>query len=86
MSPPGAQGPRLQDTTPHPFAIWDRDALEVAYEHVQDTQRRSTARMKWLYVKAVAKHCPLWLWVLQRKPMVAKLRSMWYGIVRWSGR
>ena len=45
---------RENDIAPHPFSTWDRDALEVAYDHVQDSLQKTAARMKRLYdTKAV---------------------------------
>ena len=40
---------REHDTSPHPFATWVRDALEVAYDHVRESLHRTAARRKWLY-------------------------------------
>ena len=38
--------PMKNDITPHPFATWVRDALEVAYDHVRDSLQKSAARRK----------------------------------------
>ena len=45
---------REHDVSPHPFATWVRDALEVAYDHVRESLNRTAARRKRLYdTKAV---------------------------------
>ena len=45
---------RENDVAPHPFATWVRDALEVAYDHVRDSLRKTASRRKRLYdTKAV---------------------------------
>ena len=50
---------REEDVAPHPFATWVRDALEVAYDHVRQSLRRTAARRKRLYdVKAVNRKFP----------------------------
>ena len=40
---------REEDVAPHPFATWVRDALEVAYDHVRQSLKRTAARRKRLY-------------------------------------
>ena len=37
---------RENDVAPHPFATWVRDALEVAYDHVQYSLRKTASRRK----------------------------------------
>ena len=32
---------RENDVAPHPFATWVRDALEVAYDHVRSTLKKT---------------------------------------------
>ena len=32
---------REEDVAPHPFATWVRDALEVAYDHVRQSLKRT---------------------------------------------
>ena len=57
---------REQDISPHPFATWVRDALEVAYDHVRESLHRTAARRKRLYdIKAVNRKFPIGLWVLR---------------------
>ena len=56
---------REEDVAPHPFATWVRDALEVAYDHVRQSLRRTAARRKRLYdVKAVNRKFPVGSWLL----------------------
>ena len=69
---------RDHDVAPHPFAVWVRDALEVAYDHVRHSLHRTAARRKRLYdVKAVNRKFLVGSWVLRYYPPVAqtKLRS-----------
>ena len=40
---------REHDISPHPFATWVQDALEVVYDHVRESLQRTAARRKWLY-------------------------------------
>ena len=40
---------REKDVAPHPFATWVRDALEVAYDHVRSSLRKTASRRKRLY-------------------------------------
>ena len=35
---------REEDVEPHPFATWVRDAMEVAYDHVRQSLKRTAAR------------------------------------------
>ena len=73
---------RELDVAPHPFAMWVRDALEVAYDHVRHSLHRTAARRKRLYdVKAVNRKFPLGSWVLRYYPPAAqkKLASPWVG-------
>ena len=37
---------RENDVAPHPFATWVRDALEVAYDHVRGSLRKTASRIK----------------------------------------
>ena len=56
---------REHDVSPHPFTTWVRDALEVAYDHVQESLHRTAARRKRLYdTKAVNRKFPVGSWVL----------------------
>ena len=48
---------REQDIAPHPFATWVRDALEVAYDHVRESLRRTMARRKRLYDTKAVNRC-----------------------------
>ena len=49
-----------QDISPHPFATWVRDALQVAYDHVRESLHRTAARRKRLYdIKAVNQKFPV---------------------------
>ena len=73
---------REEDVAPHPFATWVRDALEVAYDHVRQSLKRTAARRKRLYdVKAVDRKFPVGSWVLRYYPPAAqkKLGSPWVG-------
>ena len=73
---------REHDVAPHPFAVWVRDALEVAYDQVRHSLHRTAARRKRLYdVKAVNRKFPVGSWVLRYYPPVAqkKLGSPWVG-------
>ena len=68
--------------TPHPFATWVRDALEVAYDHVRDSLQRTAAHRKRLYdTKAVNRKFPVGSWVLRYSPPATqhKLGSPWIG-------
>ena len=48
------------DVSPHPFATWVRDALEVAYDHFRESLHRAAARRKRLYdTKAVNRKFPV---------------------------
>ena len=70
------------DKSPHPFATWVRDALEVAYDHVRESLHRTAAWRKRLYdVKAVNRKFPVGSWVLRYNPTAAqhKLGSPWIG-------
>ena len=71
---------REHDKSPHPFATWVCDALEVAYDHVRELLHRTAARRKQLYdVKAVNRKSPVGSWVLRYYPPAAqhKLGSPW---------
>ena len=73
---------REHNISPHPFATWVRDALEVAYDHVRESLHRTAARRKRLYdVKAVNRKFPVGSWVLRYYPPAAqhKLGSPWIG-------
>ena len=68
---------REHDVSPHLFATWVRDALEVAYDHVRESLHR-----KRLYdTKAVNRKFPVGSWVLRYYPPAAqhKLGSPWIG-------
>ena len=67
---------------PHPFATWVRDALEVTYDHVRSSLRKTASRRKRLYdTKAVNRKFPMGSWVLRYYPPAAqhKLGSPWVG-------
>ena len=73
---------REHDVAPHPFDVWVRDALEVAYDQVRHSLHRTTAQRKRLYdVKPVNRKFPVGSWVLRYYPPVAqkKLGSPWVG-------
>ena len=73
---------RESDVAPHPFATWVRDALEVAYDHVRSSLRKTASRRKRLYdTKAVNRKFPVGSWVLRYYPPAAqhKLGSPWIG-------
>ena len=73
---------RENDVAPHPFATWVRDALEVAYDHVRGSLRKTASRRKRLYdTKAVNRKFPVGSWVLRYYPPAAqhKLGSPWVG-------
>ena len=73
---------RENDVAPHPFATWVRGALEVAYDHVRDSLRKTASRRKRLYdTKAVNRKFPVGSWVLRYYPPTAqhKLGSPWIG-------
>ena len=73
---------RENDVAPHPFATWVHDALEVAYDHVRGSLRKTASRKKWLYdTKAVNRKFPVGSWVLQYYPPAAqhKLGCPWIG-------
>ena len=73
---------REHDKSPHPFATWVRDALEVAYNHVRELLYRIAARRNRLNdVKAVNRKFPVGSWVLRYYPPAAqhKLGSPWIG-------
>ena len=51
---------REHNKSPHPFATWVRDALEVAYVHVRESLHRTAAQRKRIYdVKAVNRKFPV---------------------------
>ena len=73
---------RENDVALHPFATWVRDALEVAYDHVRSSLRKTAIRWKRLYdTKAVNRKFPVGSWVLRYYPPAAqhKLGSPWIG-------
>ena len=73
---------RTNDVAPHPFATWVRDALEVAYDHVRSSLKKTASRRKRLYdTKAVNRKFPVGSWVLRYYPPAAqhKLGSPWVG-------
>ena len=73
---------REEDVAPHPFATWVRDALEIAYDHVRQSLKRTATRRKRLYdVKSVNRKFPVGSWVLRYYPPAAqkKLGSPWVG-------
>ena len=64
------------------FATWVRDALEVAYDHVRSSLKKTASRRKRLYdTKAVNRKFPVGSWVLRYYPPAAqhKLGSPWVG-------
>ena len=66
---------RENDVAPHPFATWVRDALEVAYDHVRSTLKKTASRRKRLYdTKAVNRKFPVGSWVLRYYPPVAQYK------------
>ena len=68
--------------SPHPFATWVRDALEVAYDHVRESLHRTAARRKRFYdITAVNRKFPVGSWVLRYYPLAAqhKLGYPWIG-------
>ena len=74
---------REHDISPHPFATWVRDALELACDHVQESLHRTAAQRKRLYnTKAVNRTFPVGSWVLRYHPPAAqhKLGSPWIGL------
>ena len=73
---------REHDKSPHPFATWVRDVLEVAYDHVRESLHTTATRRKQLYdVKAVNRKFPIGSWVLRYCPPAAqhKFGSPWIG-------
>ena len=73
---------RENDVAPHPFATWVRDALEVAYDHVRSSLRKTASCRTRLYdTKAVNQKFPVGSWVLRYYPPAAqhKLGSPWIG-------
>ena len=71
---------REHDTSPHPFATWVRDALEVAYDHLRESLHRTAALRKRLYgIKEVNKKFPVGLWVLRYypPPPLRQLNTNW---------
>ena len=73
---------REHDSSPHPFATWVRDALEVAYDHVRESLHRTESRRKRLYdIKVVNRKFPVGSWVLRYYPPATqhKLGSPWIG-------
>ena len=70
------------DVSPHPFATWVWDALEVAYDHARESLHRTAARRKRrYYTKAVNRKFPVGSWVLRYYSPAAqhKLASPWTG-------
>ena len=64
---------RENDVAPHPFATWVRDALEVAYDHVRSSLKKTASRRKRLYdTKAVNRKFPVGSWVLRYYPPAAQ--------------
>ena len=47
------------DAAPHPFATWVRDALEVAYDHVRSSLKKTASRRKLLCPCAPTCHTSL---------------------------
>ena len=71
---------REHDTSPHLFATWVRDALEVAYDHARESLHKTAAHRLRLYdIKAVSRKLPVGLWVLRYCPPAAqhKLGYTW---------
>ena len=68
---------REHDISPHLFATWVRDALEVAYDHVRESLHRTAARRKRLYyVTVVNRKFPVGSWVLRYYP---RRLNTWIG-------
>ena len=64
---------REHDKSPHPFATWVRDALEVAYDHVRESLHRTAARRKRVCgAKAVNRKFPIGSWALCYYPPAAQ--------------
>ena len=72
---------REHDTSPHLLAIWVRDTLEVAYDHVRESLHRTAARRKWLHDIKVNRKFPIGSWMLRYYPPAAQhnLGSPWIG-------
>ena len=69
LSTPELRTNREHDVSPHPFATWVRDALEVAYDNVRESLNRTAAHRKRLYdAKAVNRKFPVGSWVLRYYP------------------
>ena len=67
VSTPELRMNREHDVSPHPFATWVRNALEVAY--VRESLNRTAARRKRLYdTKVVNRKFPVGSWVLSYYP------------------
>ena len=82
VSTPELRTNREHVVSPHPFATWVRDALEVTYDHVLESLNKSAARRMRLYdTKAVNRKFPVGLWVLRYYPPAAQhnLGSPWIG-------
>ena len=74
---------REHDVSPHPFATWVRDALEVAYDHVRESLHRTAARRKRLYdTKAENRKFPVGSWVLRYYPPAAQHKLGPHQVVR----
>ena len=73
VSTPELRTNHEHDVSPHPFATWVRDALEVAYDHVRESLNKTAARRKRLYDrKAVNRKFPVGSWVLRYYPPAAQ--------------
>ena len=82
VSTPELRMNREHDVSPHPFATWVRDTLEVAYDHVRETLgQRPAGNDCMTRNKAVNRKFPVGLWVLRYCPSAAqhKLGSPWIG-------
>ena len=78
VSTPELRTNREYDVSPHPFATWVRDALEVAYDHVRESLNRTAARRKRLYdTKAVNRKFPVGSWVLRCYPPPPPHSTSW---------
>ena len=72
---------REHDISPHPFATWVRDEMEVAYDHVRESLHRTVARRKQLYdIKAVNRKFPVGPWVLRYYPPAAQHKLGSHGL------
>ena len=81
VSTPELRTNREHDVSPHPFATWVRDALEVAFDHVRELLNRTAACRKWLYdTKAVNWKFSVGSWVLRYSPQPHSTRWVRPGL------